>query len=194
MKKILAAMTLLFVIACEDDKPLTYEYYKDKPVSEIPDYGIEKRNELYADAFKHRAADFKGADINHFNSCLSDMRFNKAATTKFDTIIDWCAINYKNRPKAFANTIDYDVLKQQFSSWDGSHHKLESLIKAAMNDPDSFEHDKTTYRLEVTDEETKVFVKTVYRGKNAYGAVVKGFVYAQVDPVTGDVIKVLGEG
>jgi hypothetical protein len=70
-------------------------------------------------------------------------------------------------------------IKQQFSSWDGSHRKVVEAVKKAMNDPKSFEHIETSY---VVSENEYVIVKMVFRGKNAFGALVKNTVYAKVDP------------
>ncbi|WP_237228866.1 tetratricopeptide repeat protein [Rubinisphaera sp. JC750] len=62
-----------------------------------------------------------------------------------------------------AEKIDY-----QFSAWDGSHRAFVKMVKSVMNDPDSFEHVKTTYRV-LNDY---LIVEMVYRGKNAFNATV----------------------
>ncbi len=80
-------------------------------------------------------------------------------------------------------------LEKQFSSWDGSHNGLTKLIKNAMNDPESFEHVETTY----WDMKDHLVVMTTYRGKNAFGGVVKNFVKAKVD-MNGNVIEIIDEG
>lgn len=77
-------------------------------------------------------------------------------------------------------------IKSQFSSWDGSHRNLERLIKKSMNDPDSYEHDSTSY----LDRKDHLLVQTSFRGKNAFGGVVKNTVIAIVD-LNGNILEVI---
>ena len=80
---------------------------------------------------------------------------------------------------------EHTRIKSQFSPWDGSHNKLTGLIKSSMNDPDSYEHIKTTYS-QKTDH---LIVITKFRGKNAYGGYVINTIKAKVD-LDGNVLKV----
>ncbi len=80
-------------------------------------------------------------------------------------------------------------IEKQFSSWSGSHYGLTKLIKEAMNDPNSFEHVETVY----VDKGEYLKVKTTYRGKNAFGGVVKNWVWAKVD-LKGNVIEIIEQG
>ena len=59
-------------------------------------------------------------------------------------------------------------IQQQFSAWDGAHRNLERMIKSNMHDPSSYEHVKTTY----SDKGNYLIVKTIFRGKNAFGGTV----------------------
>ena len=59
-------------------------------------------------------------------------------------------------------------ITDQFSAWDGSHFNSVLAIKDKMNDPDSFEHVKTTYK----ESGNKLIVFTKFRGKNTFGGVV----------------------
>lgn len=77
-------------------------------------------------------------------------------------------------------------IKEQFSGWDGSHTNLTRLIKKAMNDPKSYEHDETVY----WDRGDHLVVRTSYRGKNAFGGVVRNFVRAKVS-LDGQIIEIL---
>lgn len=79
-------------------------------------------------------------------------------------------------------------IEQQFSAWDGSHNNLERLIKKAMNDPDSYEHDETVY----WDMGDHLVVKTTYRGKNAFGGVVRNFVKAKIS-LDGEILQILDQ-
>lgn len=78
------------------------------------------------------------------------------------------------------------LIEGQFSSWDGSHPNLEKAIKARMNDPSSYSHEKTTY----SDLGEFLLVRTIFRGKNAFGATIINTVNAKVD-FKGNVITIL---
>lgn len=78
------------------------------------------------------------------------------------------------------------MIEAQFSAWDGSHRNLEKMIKNSMNDPDSYQHVETRY----WDMKDHLVVITTFRGKNAFGGVVKNSVKAKVD-LNGNVLKVL---
>ncbi len=62
-----------------------------------------------------------------------------------------------------------EIISKCFSAWDGSNIELTRLIKESMNDPDSYEHIKTTYQ----DMNNEIIIHTIFRGKNAFGGVVK---------------------
>ncbi len=79
-------------------------------------------------------------------------------------------------------------IEEQFSAWDGSHRNLERVIKKAMNDPDSYEHDETKY----WDRGDHLIVETTYRGKNAFGGVVKNYVKAKIS-LDGQVLQILDQ-
>lgn len=77
-------------------------------------------------------------------------------------------------------------IEEQFSAWDGSHIKLTRLIKDSMNDPKSYDHDETKY----FDIKDHVIVITTFRGKNAFGGIVKNTVKAKAS-IDGESIEVL---
>jgi len=79
-----------------------------------------------------------------------------------------------------------DSIKMQFSSWDGSHRKLERYIKDNMNDPDSYDHVETRY----SDYGSYLLVATKFRGKNAFGGTVLNIVTAKVD-INGNVFEIV---
>jgi flagellar biosynthesis GTPase FlhF len=66
----------------------------------------------------------------------------------------------------------------QFSPWDGSCNALVSLVKEHMNDPSSFKHAKTTYKV---DNLKGFTVYMDFRGTNAFGGVVLNSVTAYAD-------------
>ena len=79
-----------------------------------------------------------------------------------------------------------EKISKQFSAWDGSHLNLTKVIKAGMNDPNSFEHANTTY----IDEGDYLLVTETFRGTNAFGGVVPNTITAKVD-LDGNVIKIV---
>jgi uncharacterized protein (UPF0297 family) len=79
-------------------------------------------------------------------------------------------------------------IETQFSPWDGSHRNLERVIKDSMNDPDSYDHVETVY----WDRGDHLVVRTTFRGKNAFGAVVKNSVKAKVS-LDGQVLQLLDQ-
>jgi len=107
---------------------------------------------------------------------------------------------YENKVKSYSGKIEKEKqeqlaeearkkqIEEQFSAWDGSHRNLERVIKKAMNDPDSYEHDETVY----WDRGDHLVVKTTYRGKNAFGGVVRNFVKAKVS-LNGQILQILDE-
>ena len=78
------------------------------------------------------------------------------------------------------------LIGKSFSDWDGSHIKLEEYIKSNMNDPKSYEHIETKY----WDYDNYLIVQTSFRGKNAFGALVRNQIKAKVD-INGEVIEIL---
>jgi hypothetical protein len=80
-------------------------------------------------------------------------------------------------------------IEKCFSAWDGSHRGLTAVIKAGMNDPDSYKHVKTLY----SDHGDYLIVETTFRGRNAFGGVVTNWVQAKVD-LDGNVLSIIAKG
>lgn len=78
-----------------------------------------------------------------------------------------------------------ELVRDQFSPWDGSHPALTKLIKKKMRDPDSYDHIETRFR----DDGNSIFVITKFRGANAFGGKVINTVTATVD-FEGNVIEI----
>lgn len=81
-----------------------------------------------------------------------------------------------------------ELINKQFSQWDGSHIKLEQIIKESMHDPDSYKHVETRY----SDKGDHLIVITKYRGANAFGGIVTEYAKAKVT-LYGKVLEVTGE-
>ncbi len=80
-------------------------------------------------------------------------------------------------------------IQAQFSGWDGSYRPLEKIIKASMNDPDSYKHVETKY----SDLGEYLIVETTFRGKNAFGGVVKNSVRAKFT-LDGELVEIVSQG
>lgn len=81
----------------------------------------------------------------------------------------------------------FDEFKNNYtSSFDGSCKPLNNYIKQQMNDPSSFEHDKTFITPLLNGNYQ---VKTIFRGKNAFGGIVLNSVYAEISP-KGEILSV----
>ena len=92
-----------------------------------------------------------------------------------------------NKPKTPAEART-EKIEKSFSAWDGSHYRLTKFIKNSMNDPNSYEHVETRYG----DKGDHLIVSTTFRGKNAFGGVVKNMVTAKVD-LNGNVIAIISQ-
>jgi hypothetical protein len=79
-----------------------------------------------------------------------------------------------------------NLIESQFSAWDGSHNNLTKLIKESMNDPKSYDHDETLYR----DMGDYLLVTTTFRGKNAFGGVIKDSVSAKI-ALDGTILEII---
>ena len=76
-------------------------------------------------------------------------------------------------------------IEKGFNSWNGTHRELTKQIKEMMNDPDSLEHLETKY---LTFRDYMIVI-VEFRGKNAFGAIVKDKVRAKVS-YEGDVLEI----
>ena len=81
-----------------------------------------------------------------------------------------------------------DKIEKTFSSYDGSHRRLEKLIISSMHNPDSYDHVETRYG----DKGDHLIVVMKYRGTNGVGAVVTNTVSARV-ALEGRVLEILSD-
>lgn len=93
------------------------------------------------------------------------------------------------KPPKSAKEIRAERIARQFSGWDGSHINLTERIKKTMNDPDSFKHEETRY----WDKGDFLIVETVFRGRNAFGGMVRNRVMAKVG-LNGRVLEIMYQG
>lgn len=80
-------------------------------------------------------------------------------------------------------------IKQSFSPWNGGHYALVKLTKDSMNDPKSFEHINTKY----WDMKEHLVVRMDFRGKNAFGGMVKNFIIVKTT-VDGKILEIINQG
>ncbi|MFT4176484.1 MAG: hypothetical protein QM627_07490 [Luteolibacter sp.] len=80
-------------------------------------------------------------------------------------------------------------IESGFSGWDGSHRGLTRVIKESMNDPKSYEHAETVH----WDMGDHLVVRTTFRGRNAFGGMVRNWVKAKVD-LDGNVLEIIERG
>jgi hypothetical protein len=78
-----------------------------------------------------------------------------------------------------------ELVKKQFSGFDGSHRGTEAAIKARLKDPGSYEHVETRY----VAHPDSLTVYTTYRARNSFNAIITGTAVATVD-AQGNVLSI----
>lgn len=89
-------------------------------------------------------------------------------------------------PPKTEEQIRRETIEEHFSPWAGEHNGLTQLVKKSLNDPESYDHDKTTY----IDNGDHLIVTTTFRARNQYGGMSTHEIKAMTD-LSGNVIKVL---
>jgi RNA polymerase subunit RPABC4/transcription elongation factor Spt4 len=79
-------------------------------------------------------------------------------------------------------------ISQGFSGMDGSHRELTRKIKAALRDPNSYEHIETKYK----DNGDNLTIVTSYRAKNGFGGMNSEMVVARAS-IDGKVIEIVSK-
>jgi len=161
--------------------------YNDLKLSE---YRIKDKDERHA--IVTNFIDSKSMNKNELNNmyaCFSEYSMTKSGDLSLGTVLDWCYKEFERAPSELSKKINFDNFQSNISAWDASYRPLEKLIKDSMNDESSYEHVSTAYSFILNDDPHAV-VKTSFRGKNGYGAVVKNTVTARVNIKTGEVEKI----
>lgn len=144
----------------------------------------EKTNKLLAKVKKIPAS-----ELENNNAAYKQLLALHPDNTAYKKKVDFYTTRIKEEEeKRLATAARKENIEKQFSAWDGSHRSLERVIKEAMNDPDSYEHDKTVY----WDRGDHLVVQTTYRGKNAFGGTVRNFVKAKVS-LSGQILQILDQ-
>jgi hypothetical protein len=128
-----------------------------------------------------------GTDLTYWAAFLPRLEVSFVSRKDTDIVIfagrgKSAASDYLRRERAARK----ERIEKSFSSWDGSHYGLTKTIKESMNDPKSYEHDKTVY----ADKGDYLIVETSFRGKNGFGGVVRNKCRAKCD-LDGNVLEII---
>lgn len=162
--------------------------YADLSLSDYRNKSKPTRHQIVADYVTFKKIDTKSGDS--FYACMSENSLLKSGDIPLSTVLGWCEGEYETNPGALSKRVNLDAFQGNFSGWDGAYRPLEKLIKKSMNDDDSYKHVETVSSI-ILGKDPHGIVKTTFKGKNAYGAVVKEQVSARVDLNTGDVVSII---
>ena len=163
-----------------------YIRFFDEPISKLkkmPLYDLKEVSKSFAHA--------NNLQEKEAYDCLGYMIYRKSDTIKTKEILGMCYQDLMSKNKRKYYNIAW--LLDDFSPWDGSYRPLEKIIKESMNDPSSYEHVKTLYGFVFYGKKiTRPYMNIVteYRGKNAYGAIIKAKTTAKVDAVTKEIFDI----
>lgn len=159
---------------------------------------VEEQKRIEAEKAKDEAARLEQERLANETPEEREKRLFKAEISKINSIPDLEAKRetYRGKPEDAVKwnvTVDRinelkkqeeegikKKLKSHFSLWDGSCGPLEKEIKKHLNDPSSYDHDKTGYKY-ITAQ--KVFyVECRFRAKNQFGAKVISYASCHLNP------------
>lgn len=178
-------MTAHFEVILKNYKSLTYKTFESVSEQEILKsiYSARVVERFYVT--KKDTANPKAEFAQYMFQVYRDGYRGELKQADFDS-------NKSKLDKAFSNFDPASIKKREeqekkeaarkktiescFSAWDGAHRNLERYVKDSMNDPDSYDHDETVY----WDMKDYLIVNMTFRGKNAFGGVVKNTVKAKV--------------
>ncbi|MGX9313723.1 hypothetical protein ACWXWE_13360 [Pantoea ananatis] len=170
-----------------DGAQVTKFDYNDLKLSEYRIKNKDERHEVVGNFINSKS--ISDDKLNDMYACLSEYSMTKSGDLPLGTVLDWCYKEFERAPSELSKKINFDNFQSNISAWDASYRPLEKLIKDSMNDESSYEHVSTAYSFILNDDPHAV-VKTSFRGKNGYGAVVKNTVTARVNIKTGEVEKI----
>ncbi|HHA1475651.1 TPA: hypothetical protein ACOEEV_002047 [Enterobacter roggenkampii] len=169
-------------------KPKEFEF-ADLSLGEYRGKFQEKRHEIINSYAEYK--NIPKAVVDGFYACMSQNAFTKDRELKLKDVLSWCYAAYEKAPDELAKTINIDPFTSNFSGWDGAYRPLEKLIKDNMNDDGSYKHVETFISQLDFTKDPHAIIKTTFKGKNAYGGIVKEAVTARVNLETGEVEKIL---
>jgi len=174
----------------EAPKPKKFEY-SDLSLGDYRGKPQEKRHTIISSYAEFKA--MPQSSVEGVYACMSQNAFTKDRELKLNDVLGWCYAVYESKPEELAATINIDPFTRNFSGWDGAYRPLEKLIKENMNDDGSYKHVETHItQLDLT-KDPHAIIKTTFKGKNAFGGVMKETVIARVSVKTGEIEKILQE-
>jgi len=182
----ITACILFFLLILVLPPAVNYE----QSLSEIKEFNEEDRKEILAGYLKSN--EISEEHESDFYNCMSDMVQSKSGKLSIGEVLGWCKEEFLRNGNSFINVyVNYENLENQFSQWNGAHKELERIILESMNDPDSYEHVETRYRVIKDSGNSHLLLTTQFRGKNSFGGVVRQEVVAKANLNTGSIIEVL---
>ncbi|MDH5524484.1 MAG: hypothetical protein OEY01_10905 [Desulfobulbaceae bacterium] len=163
-----------------------FKKHNQLPYKDVHEIDKLVRTNFYLKKLKTIPTENAEENLSIYNSLVVLNPLSQKYITKRD---HYQKIITEKERKLKAETERNNQIEKQFSGWDNSHRNLEKVIKKSMNDPSSYEHVKTNY----WDKGGYLIVQTTFRGKNAFGAVVKNWVKAKVD-LHGNVLNIIEQG
>lgn len=163
--------------------------YAELTLKEYKNETQKEREKIVNDYLEHKQLPISNEPL--FYACISQLSYTKSPELKLNETLGWCYADFSRDPNSLNDRVNLDVFVSNFSKWDGSYRPLEKLIKNNMNDDDSYKHDETTFRLMLDAKPPYAIVSTTFRGKNAYGAMVKNNMKVKIDIATGDILEII---
>lgn len=191
MKKltiIAALVSVVFLSACSDPeeeaRQKEAETLKALETATVADYSYinlaRKKDEIKAFM---RTKNIDESVFPSFQACLSEYVNTKSDKLKATEVMGWCAAEYTSRREKFNAHTDASAFFENYSRHYG-YLPLELAIKKVLNDPDSYKHDQSTHRIffhPKNKEQPYALVKTHFRAKNAFGAMIRCYAEVKVD-------------
>jgi hypothetical protein len=129
----------------------------------------------------------EGTDSQYWVVYLDSANVSFISNKKTDKILfaDFDSISSINQLKVIREQRKQNIEKL-FSQWDGSHIELSKKIKESLNDPNSYEHIKTTYR----DRGLSLTIYTTFSAQNGFGGTLKRQVVV-VSDMLGNITEII---
>lgn len=81
------------------------------------------------------------------------------------------------------------LVESEISFWSGTNPRVETAIKNAIRDPESYSHIETTYTLPDNEEPNIATYSVKFRAKNAFGGYVITLAKAEVNIRTKEILS-----
>ncbi len=176
MKKTILFVIILIVLGCKQEKT---EYVKKTPeevyklkLFVLKEFNEKRYKEVYLSELKEILKDSMSQDLRNRITFSIDSLNKMIESMPDDKLSDY---------------VTTESIDNQFSSYDGSHIKLEEYVKNNMQNPDSYQHVSSKYK--VFDDYLHVVL--TFRGSNAYGGIVTQNISAKCSLIDGNVIEII---